>query len=178
MIATGQVRIVPESGEDPCWYALHTMSHCEARVAGYFRAFDIEIFLPDYPSRRQWNDRMKVIRCPLFPGYLFGRFRKKLPSEALGAPGLVHIVGFGDGPVPIPEEQIESVRRVVDSGLNVCGWPMLKTGDRVRVRRGPLKGLEGRLAKIKGEYRLVISVELLCRSIAAEVDSEAIEVLS
>ncbi len=178
MIAPGHVRMIPERGEDSRWYALHTMSHCEAKVASYFRAFDIEVFLPDYPSRQQWNDRVKMIRRPLFPGYLFGRFQKKLPSEALGAPGLVHIVGFADGPVPIPEEEIESVRRLVNSGLNVCGWPMLKTGQRVRVRRGPLKGLEGRLEKIKGQFRLVISVELLRRSIAAEVDSEAIEVLS
>lgn len=178
MLTAGQVHITPGSSENSCWYALHTMSHCEAKVAGYFRAFDIEVFLPDYPSRRQWNDRVKMIRRPLFPGYLFGRFEKKLPSEALGAPGLVHIVGFADGPVPIPEEQIESVRRLVESGLNVCGWPMLKTGERVRVSKGPLKGLEGRLEKIKGQFRLVICVELLCRSIAAEVDSEAIEVLS
>jgi transcription antitermination factor NusG len=178
MTSTGHVHIPPEGSEGPRWYALHTMSNCEARVANYLRAFDVEAFLPDYPSRRQWNDRVKTIRRPLFPGYLFGRLQKRLPSEALGAPGLAHIVGFAGVPVPIPEEEIDSVRRLVDSGLNVCGCPMLKTGARVRMRDGPLKGLEGRLEKIKNQFRLIVSVELLSRSIATEVDLEAIEVLS
>ncbi len=178
MTSTGQIYIPPEGSEGPRWYALHTMSNCEARVANYLRAFDVEAFLPDYPSRRQWNDRVKVIRRPLFPGYLFGRLQKKLPSEALGAPGLAHIVGFGGVPVPIPEEEIDSVRRLVESGLSVCGCPMLKTGERVRMRNGPLKGVEGRLERIKNQFRLIVSVELLCRSIATEVDLEAIEVLS
>jgi transcription antitermination factor NusG len=178
MTSTGQVYIPPEGSEGPRWYALHTMSNCEARVANYLRAFDVEAFLPDYPSRRQWNDRVKTIRRPLFPGYLFGRLQKGLPREALGAPGLAHIVGFAGVPEPIPEEEIASVRRLVDSGLNVCGCPMLKTGARVRMRNGPLKGLEGRLEKIKNQFRLIVSVELLCRSIATEVDLEAIEVLS
>jgi transcriptional antiterminator NusG len=121
---------------------------------------------------------VKTIRRPLFPGYLFGRWQKKLPSEALGALGLANIVAFAGLPMPIPEEEIDSVRRLVDSGLNVCGCPMLKTGERVRMRSGPLKGLEGRLERIKSQFRLVVSVELLCRSIATEVDLEAIEVLS
>ena len=175
---TEQGRTFPESSEDSCWYALHTMSNCEAKVAVYLRAFDIETFLPDYPSRRQWNDRIKMIRRPLFPGYLFSRLPKKPPSQALGAPGLAYIVGFAGIPLPIPEQEIDSVRRVVDSGLNVCGCPMLKTGERVRMRSGPLKGLEGRLERIKSQFRLVISVELLSRSIATEVGWESIEVLS
>ncbi|HEV8038951.1 MAG TPA: transcription termination/antitermination NusG family protein [Bryobacteraceae bacterium] len=160
------------------WYALHTMSNCEARVANYLRAFDVEAFLPDYPTRRQWNDRVKTIRCPLFPGYLFGRWQKKLSHEALGAPGLAHIVAVAGVPVPIPEDEIDSVRRLVDSGLTVCGCAMLKAGQRVRMRSGPLKGLEGRLERVKNHFRLVVSVELLSRSIATEVDAEAIEVLS
>jgi len=160
------------------WYALHTMSNCEAKVASYLRAFDVEAFLPDYPTRRQWNDRVKTIRLPLFPGYLFGRWQKKLNYEALGAPGLAQIVAVAGVPVPIPEEEIDSVRRLVDSGLTVCGCPLLKTGQRVRMRSGPLKGLEGRLERIKNQFRLVVSVQLLSRSIATEVDVEAIEVLS
>ncbi len=160
------------------WYALHTASNCEAKVANYLRAFDVEAFLPDYPSRRQWNDRVKTIRRPLFPGYLFCRLQNKLPSEAVCAPGLAHIVSSAGVPVPIPEEEIESVRRLVDSGLVVCGSPMLKTGERVRMRSGPLKGLEGYLERIKNQFRLVISIELLSRSIATEVGWETIEVLS
>jgi transcriptional antiterminator NusG len=159
------------------WYALHTMSHCEAKVANYVRAVGVEVFLPDYVSRRQWNDRVKTIRCPLFPGYVFGRFQRKLPPAALSASGLAHVVGFADGPAAIPDEEIHAVRRMVESGLNVCGGPMLKIGKRIRMRRGPLKGLEGRLEQIRSQFRLVISVELLCRSVVAEVDPDAIEVL-
>jgi transcription antitermination factor NusG len=178
MAANAQVRLDSRGCEDSLWYALHTKSNCEAKVAACFRAFDVEIFLPDYPSRRQWNDRVKIVRLPLFPGYLFSRFQKKLPSALLGAPGLAYIVGFADGPAPIPEREIESVRRLVDNGLGVCGCPMLRAGRRIRMRSGPLKGLEGRLEKIKSQFRIVISVELLCRSISAEVDPDAVELLS
>jgi transcription antitermination factor NusG len=177
MIVSGQVRILSEGGEEPSWFAVHTMSRCEAKLEGYLRAIGVEVFLPDYPSRRQWHDRLKTIRLPLFPGYLFARFRKKLPSAALGAPGFAHIVGFADGPVAIPEKEIDSVRRMMESGVNVCGCPMFKAGRSVRMRSGPLKGLEGHLEKIKGQFRLVVSVKLLCRSVTAEVDPEAIEVL-
>jgi transcription antitermination factor NusG len=176
-LTTRQDRIIPKGKEGLHWYALHTASNCEARVANYLQAFDVEAFLPDYPSRRQWNDRVKTIRRPLFPGYLFCRLQNKLPSEAWCAPGLAHIVSSAGVPAPIPEEEIDSVRRLVDSGLVVCGSPMLKTGERVRMRSGPLKGLEGRLERIKSQFRLVISVELLSRSIATEVSWETIEVL-
>jgi transcription antitermination factor NusG len=118
-----------------------------------------------------------VLRRPLFPGYLFGRLQKKVPFEVSGAPGLAHIVGFSDGPVPIPDEEIESVRRLVDSGLNVSGCSIVNVGSRVRMRSGPLKGVEGRLEKIKSQFRLVVSVELLGRSVAADVDLEGIEIL-
>ncbi len=164
--------------EGPRWYALHTMSNCEAKVAGYLRGCQVEVFLPDYPTKRQWKDRVKTIRCPLFPGYLFGRFEEKVPVRVLGAPGLAHVVGFADGPASIPAEEIESVRRMIDSGLSLSGGSILRTGSRVRMRSGPLKGLEGRLEQVNNRHRLVISVELLCRSISAEVDAEAIEVLS
>jgi transcription antitermination factor NusG len=122
MIESAQVRIESAGSEDSLWYAVHTRSNYEAKVANCFRAFDVEVFLPDYPSKRQWNDREKIIRLPLFPGYVFSRFQKKLPSALLGTPGLAHIVGFADGPAPIPEEEIESVRRLVENGLGVCGW--------------------------------------------------------
>ncbi len=174
-----EVRTSGESITDSSrWYALHTMSNCEAKVAEYLRAFQVETFLPDYAAKRQWNDRVKTIRFPLFPGYLFSRFGKKLPVEALGAPGLAHVVGFAGAPAPIPEDEIECVRRMVSSGLSLSGGSILRVGKRVRMRSGPLKGLEGRLEQLNGKNRLVISVELLCRSIAAEVDPDAIEVLS
>jgi transcription antitermination factor NusG len=177
MNAAGRVRNLSAGDDASRWYALHTRSNFESKVACYLGAFGIEVFLPDYSSRRHWHDRVKVLRRPLFPGYLFGRLQKKVPFEVSGAPGLAHIVGFSDGPVPIPDEEIESVRRLVDSGLNVSGCSIVNVGSRVRMRSGPLKGVEGRLEKIKSQFRLVVSVELLGRSVAADVDLEGIEIL-
>jgi transcription antitermination factor NusG len=178
MYVATQPRNLSECDEESRWYALHTKSCCEAKVAAYLSAFGIEVLLPDYPVRHEWHDRVKLLRRPVFPGYLFGRFQKKPPVAVLGAPGLAHVVGFADGPAPIPDSQIESVRRLVESGLTVCACPMLKVGKRVRVCNGPLAGLEGRLDRIKSRFRFVVTVDLLCRSVAAEVDPASIEVIS
>lgn len=178
MTANRPATTIPGTSEESQWYALHTMSNCEAKVADYLRVFEVEVFLPDFASKRQWNDRVKTIRRPLFPGYLFGRFAQKPPVKVLNAPGLAHVVGFADGPAAIPAHEIESVQRMVESGVKLCGGALMKPGRRVRMRSGPLKGLEGRLEEVKSQFRLVISVELLCRSVSAEVDPEAIEILS
>ncbi len=178
MTVSRPLRDQPEPHPELRWYALHTKSCCEAQVACYLRAVGIEVLLPEYLSNREWHDRVRVLRLPVFPGYLFGRFQKKPPNAVLGAPGLAHIVGFADGPAPIPDDEIEAVRRLVDSGLHLCACSTLNVGKRVRMRDGPLKGLEGRLDRIKSRVRLVVTVQLLCRSVAAEVDPESIEVLS
>lgn len=178
MVAPGRLRNIPVEGQDSRWFALHTMSHCEAKVAGYIQSFGIEVFYPDYPSRREWHDRVKILRRSLFPGYCFARFQQKLPAPAWSAPGLIQVVSFADGPVPIPDEEIASVRKIVDCGLSICGCPMLNVGQRVRMRSGPFEGVEGRLEKIKTQFRLVVSMELLGRSVAVEVDPDATEVLN
>jgi len=175
---TGTVSQLSTKDSDERWYALHTMSHCEGKVARYLGAMGVEVFLPDYLSRGQRNDRVRITRRPLFPGYVFSRFRKRLPKEALGTPGLVRVVGFANGPEPIPNGEIESLRRIMDTGVNVCGCRGIKVGVRVRIISGPLKGLEGNLERIKSQSRLVIGIELLSRSVATDIDPETVEMLS
>lgn len=136
MITTMQGRTIPDKSEGSHWHALQTMSNCEAKVATYLRALNVETFLPVF-SRRRRIDRVKMINPSLIPGYVFCRWQNKLKNEALGAPGLAHrVAGI---PLPIPDEEIDSLRRLVDSGQHVCGCPMVETGERVRLRSGSLK---------------------------------------
>jgi transcription antitermination factor NusG len=146
-------------------------------VASFLNAMGKEEFFPRYKCRRQWSDRIRVVEFPLFDGYVFFRSEPGRTSEVLGAPGLVHIVGFGNGPEAVPDAEIVAVRRLVDSGLLASPCPYLKEGDRVRIRSGALKGLEGILIETKNQFRLVLTVDLLKKSVAVEVDAETVEAL-
>jgi transcription antitermination factor NusG len=158
----------------PAWFAVAVRPQHEKAVAGALRARGIEQYLPLYRARRRWSDRWKELDLPLFAGYVFVRFAPAGRREVLTTPGLVAIVGFGGRPAEILPEQIAAVRRLSDSGLRLEPWPFLKTGQRVRIERGPLAGLEGVLVRVKAPWRLIVSVDLLERSVAAEVDREAV----
>jgi len=160
------------------WYALRTKSRHEHIAARYLKALGYEEFLPTYASRRQWHDRVKVVELPLFSGYLFCRIDARALNPVLSAPGVVGVVRFGSAPMPVPAEEIEAVRKVLQSGLMASPCPWLKEGMRVKIRSGPLKGIQGRLEKIRSNYRLVLSVDMLQRSIMAEVDPEIVEELT
>jgi transcription antitermination factor NusG len=158
------------------WYAVETKSRLEQRVEALLRNKGFETFLPLYTVRRQWSDRIKVTETALFPGYLFSRLRdgqRILPL--LTTPYVRGIVGCAGRPAPVPEHEIEAVRAIVASGLPACPWPYLHAGDRVRIRYGPLAGVEGLLVSFKKQHRLVVSVEMLRRSVAAEVDLAWVE---
>jgi transcription antitermination factor NusG len=129
-----------------------------------------EPFLPVYASRRRWSDRIKEIELPLFPGYLFCRLDPSDRLPILVTPGVVQIVGIGKNPVPLDELEIASIQTAVQSGLRRQAWPYQQIGQKVRVECGPLRGLEGILLSIKGGHRLILSVTLLQRSVAVEVD--------
>jgi transcription antitermination factor NusG len=107
---------------------------------------------------------------PLFPGYTFCRFNAERRLPILQIPGVVNIVSFGNHPAPIPENEISTVRSVVETDLAVRPWPFLQVGQKVRIQKGPLAGVEGFLVEFKHSFRLVVSVTLLNRSVAAEVD--------
>jgi transcription antitermination factor NusG len=158
----------------PKWYALAVKHQHERRTEEALRLKEVETLVPLYRARNRWSDRLKEIHLPLFAGYVFCRF---VPAERIGllnTPGVRNIVGFGGKPAAIEDREIAAIQAVARSTLSAQPWPYLKAGDRVLVERGPLRGLEGTLLKEPDSVRLVISVELLQRSIAVEVEPDTI----
>ncbi len=159
------------------WYALYTRHQHEKTVAGFLSNKGFEVFLPLYSVVHQWKDRAKHLSLPLYPCYVFLRGGLDRRLQILTTPGVHGVVGTSDGPSPIPDAEIDAVRQVVESPLRVEPHPFLKCGDRVRVKSGPLQGIEGILARNKNLFRLVLSVELLQKSVAVEVDISVVEPL-
>jgi transcription antitermination factor NusG len=152
------------------WFALQVRGHYENIVTAHLGGKGYEWFLPLYKSQRRWSDRFKEIERPLFPGYLFCRLNPSNRLPILMIPGVVRIVGFGETLVPIDEPEIAAIQVAVKSGLPSQPWPFLQIGQRVRIEHGPLCGLDGVLLDFRGHCRLVLSVTLLKRSIAVQVD--------
>jgi transcription antitermination factor NusG len=165
-----EIKVQPGKGSHP-WFALRVRSRYENIVATILGGKGYEWFLPLYKSRRPWSDRIKEIQLPLFPGYVFCRFNVQHRLPILTTPGVVSVVGIGRRPVPIDEAEIAAIQAAVRSELPSRPWPFLEIGQRVRVEYGPLCGLEGILLDFKGHHRLVLSVILLQRSVAVDVDS-------
>ena len=157
------------------WFVAHTNANHEKRVAAHLNMRSIEHFLPLYSSLRRWKDRRVRLELPLFPGYVFVRIAQSAQLRALEIPGIARLVGFNGRPYPIPEGEIESLRRSVSNGLHVEPHPYLKAGCGVRVKRGPLQGAEGILVRKKNTYRIVLSLELISRSAAVEIDAADVE---
>lgn len=153
------------------WYAAYTSANHEKRVAEQLAQKGIENFLPLYESVRRWKDRRVRLRLPLFPGYVFVRLPLSEKLKVLQVSGLARLVGFGDRPVSLPEEEVESLRRGACGGVRMEPHPHLTEGRRVRIVRGPLTGMEGILVKKKSGMRLVLSIDLIMRSIAVDVDA-------
>jgi transcriptional antiterminator NusG len=156
------------------WFAVRVRSNQERTAIAHLRERGYQQFAPCYKSERRWSDRKKEIDQYLFPGYVFCRFDPGDRLAVLTAPGVVDLVGFGRTPEPISEEEIERVRRMIESGLLVTPYPFLNVGQTVLIERGPLTGLEGILVEAKGKHRLVVSVNLLQRSVSAEVDRHSV----
>lgn len=156
------------------WFAVCVEVQREKAAAGALHNLGFEEYLPQYSIRRRWSDRVKSVQAPLFPGYLFCRFALEERTKALNAPWVRAIVKFGPLPTPVPDEQVESIRCMLSSGLPVQPWPYLEAGQTVRIEQGPLRGLEGALLEIRGGWRVVVSVALLQRSVAVEVDRDQI----
>jgi transcription antitermination factor NusG len=154
------------------WFALRVKSHCERMTAAGLRSRGYEEFLPSYRARRRWSDRWVDLELPLFPGYVFARFDPQDRLPILKIPSLVHIVGIGKSPLPVDDGEIAAIQSIVSSGLAAEPWPYLRVGDTVRVQYGALCGLEGILVEVKKRHRLVVSVTLLQRSVAVEIDRD------
>lgn len=153
------------------WYAAYTSANHEKRVADQLAQKGIENFLPLYDSVRHWKDRRVRLQLPLFPGYVFVRLPLSEKLRVLQVAGVAWLVGFGDKPVSLPEEEIESLRRGARGEVRMEPHPYLTEGRRVRIMRGPLTGMEGILLRKKGGTRLVLSIDLIMRSIAVDVDA-------
>lgn len=160
-----------DAGASLPWFALQVRSRFEKNVASFLDGKGYEWFLPTYRSRRRWSDRVKEVELPLFPGYLFCRFNPQERLPILKTPGMISIVGTAKVPTAVDETEIVALRTLVASGLPRQPWPFLQIGQRVRIEHGALTGLEGILLQQKGCNRLVLSVTLLQRSVAAEIDS-------
>jgi transcription antitermination factor NusG len=154
------------------WFALRVKSRCEKVTAASLRNRGYEEFLPLYRSRRLWSDRWVELELPLFPGYVFCRFDPQDRLPILTIPSLVHVVGIGKTPLPVEDGEIAAVQTVVRSGLAARPWPYLNVGDVVRVQYGALRDLEGILIEVRKRHRLVVSITLLQRSVAVEIDRE------
>jgi transcription antitermination factor NusG len=165
----------PVQHYQPRWYAAHTSANREKRVAEQFQLRRIDHFLPVYSSVRRWKDRQVQLELPLFAGYVFVRLALRDRLQVLEVPGVARLVGFSGSAVALPDEEIDALRRSVGCGVRAAPHPYLTVGRRVRVMAGPLTGQEGILLRWKGNWRVVLSVELIQRSIAVEVDTATLE---
>jgi len=152
------------------WYALEVRQRTEKFTAQLLNQKGYKPFLPTYLLKRRWSDRTKVLSQPLFPGYLFCRLDPLVRLPVLTTPGVISIVGVGKEPIPVPEREIEAVWKIVNSAVSAEPWPYLKCGDSVTISEGPLRGVEGILAVVKNAYKVVVSITLLQRSVAVEVN--------
>lgn len=157
------------------WCALYARHQHERNVATLLSHKGFRVFLPTYLSVHRWSDRKKQVTLPLFPGYVFFVDEVERRLQVLSTPGVHTILTIGKAPARISVDEIEAIRRAVNSPLRVSPHPFLKTGDVVRVKSGPLIGIEGIVSREKDVFRVVISVEMLGRSAAVEIDASSVE---
>ncbi len=158
----------------PEWFALTVKPNREKTAALALECKGLRSYLPVYRARRRWSDRIRELDLPLFTGYVFCRFLEAERSRVLATPAVTSVVGFGRRPEPVGEEEIEAIQKMLASGLLVEPWPFLRVGERVRIESGSLCGLEGILKQVKDAWRVVVGVELLQRSVAVEIDRDAL----
>jgi len=156
------------------WFALQTRSRWEGTTAGLLRGKGLETILPTYMAKRKWSDRYKVIEAPLFPGYVFCRFDVHNRLPVLITPGVISVVGRGKTPIAVDDQEILAIQAAIRSGIRIEPWPYVEIGERVRIKDDVLDGMEGILTSFKGGHRVIISVTLLRRSVALEIDRSRI----
>lgn len=160
---------------DGAWCAVYTRHQHEKVVANLLTAKGLEVFLPLYESRRRWKDRQQVLEMPLFPCYVFIRAGHDRRLQIVTTPGVHLIVRHGEQVAVVRDEEIAALRRTTGCALPLVPHPYLRRGERVRVRRGTLEGVEGILVRRKNQCRLVLSVDILAQSVAVEVGAADVE---
>jgi transcription antitermination factor NusG len=177
LIAPDSVRAAEQLGTSlqVRWYATYVCSRHEKQVLSQLQERNISCLLPVYRSLRRWKDRRKELELVLFPGYVFVHIDLRDRLRVLQLPSVVRFVSFNGQPAPLPDTEIEALGKGLASGIRAEPHPYLKAGHRVRVRSGPLAGAQGILVRRKDKFRVVLSIDLIMRSVAVEVDEADIE---
>jgi len=175
MLQSQNLDVGPCNPSDAPWWAVYTRHQHEKLVADTLSAKGFEVFLPLYDTVRRWKDRRKRLSLPLFPCYVFLRGGLDRRLHVITTPGVHVILSNGGRVALILDDEIQVIRRAVEGPFRVEPHPFLKCGDRVRVVHGPLEGVEGILVRKKNLFRLVLSVEMLARSAAVEIDVSDVE---
>jgi transcription antitermination factor NusG len=162
---------------EPSWYVAYTRANHEKRVAVQLEGRTVEHFLPFYKSVRQWKDRRVQLELPLFPGYVFVRLPLRDRLRVVEIPGVVRFVGFDGHPAALSEQEIEALRESLARQLKLRPHPYLTVGRRVRIKSGPLSGLKGILVRKKGSFQVIVSIELIMRSVVAQVELSDLELV-
>ncbi len=158
------------------WFAVYTRARHEQKVAEQITKLGYQSFLPRYRALSKRKDRKKMIQSPIFPGYIFAKINPVELNQLLSLPGAIRILGKKGKPFPIPEEEIESVKILVEAEADIEPHPYLRAGDKVKIVSGPLKGVVGWLLRVETKLSLlVVSVSILNRSVAFELSDEVVE---
>jgi transcription antitermination factor NusG len=163
------------SHQEERWYAAYTCANHEKRVAAQLRARSVEHVLPFYSSLRRWKDRRVVVDMPLFPCYVFVRLALCQRLRVLQIPSVVRLVGFGGQPHALADAEVALLRGSLTGAARFAPHPYLRAGSRVRIARGPLRGVEGILVRKKSQFRVVLSIDVIACSASVEVDSADLE---
>lgn len=160
------------------WFALQVRTRWESSTAVLLSGKGYQTLLPTYQMKKRWNGKVKQMNAPLFPGYVFCLFDalKRLPI--LVTPGVISVVGRGRVPFPVNDREIAAIQTIVTSGFQAEPWPYLEVGQKIRIEGDSLSGLEGILIQFKGNNRIVVSVSLLRRSVALEIDRDCVRPVS
>jgi transcription antitermination factor NusG len=177
MFATG-AEVLRSACAEMKWYAAYTSANHEKKVHEQLELRTVESFLPLYETVRRWRDRRMRLQLPLFPGYVFAHIALQDRLQVLQVPGVVRLVGFNGQPAALPDEDIDGLRRGLMSGVLAEPHPFLTVGRRIRITSGPLAGREGILLRRKGSLRVVLSIDLIERSLAVDVAQEDLELIS
>lgn len=172
-LSNARTQLAPHAEQH--WYAAYTCANHEKQVAAQLDVRAVEHFLPLYNSVRRWKDRRVRLDLPLFPGYVFIRLALRDRLRVLEIPSVVRLVGFNGQPAALPDEEMEILRSGLGQSLRTEPHPFLTVGRRVRITGGPFTGLEGILKQRKGGLRVVVSLELIHRSVAVDVDAAHVQ---
>lgn len=165
---------MPIGTEIEKWYALQVRTRWESSTAVLLSGKGYQTFLPTFRTKKVGKGRLRDGNAPLFPGYVFCQFDAQNRLPILVTPGVIAVVGRGRIPLPVDDEEIAAIHTVISSGLQAEPWPYLELGQQVRIESEALHGLEGILINFKGNHRIVVSVSLLRRSVALEIDRSCV----